>query len=469
MGKNNRERRAAKKKRQRAPSGSGGTGPTRRPFGAGPNPFAGADEQQLHDLVVDQTSMVFWGLITEGTGRIAHPGLGVEVTRYHDELRPPEARAVTERIGEWIDAELPELWARGWMPEDLWQAARRDLRAGEAALLVAVIVEQASRLPSDAPMPGAWRDQLDVLAATTVGVVDADAPGPGGAWFSRCATSAGLAGADLWIAGLMIMRLFVRLPVIEEVLPPPSRWSEKGFMAGAASSSIDDKLLGRVRGLLAKAESTTFTEEADALTAKAQELMARYAIDQVLVERSADQEAPVPKLRRFWLDNPYAEGKSVLVDRVAGANRCSAIYSPGLGFTSVVGFAADLEMVDLLFTSLLVQGSAAVRAAGSVKDPKGHSRTRSFRSTFWLSYAVHIGDRLDSASAHALADAVADHGRSLVPVLVEREQEVQDAMASAFPHVTKRPLRFSNAAGYHAGRLAADQADIGVRDKLDEH
>ena len=41
------------------------------------------------------------------------------------------------------------------------------------------------------------------------------------------------------------------------------------------SARPDEKVLGRVRALLAKAESTTFPEEAEALTAKAQELMAR--------------------------------------------------------------------------------------------------------------------------------------------------------------------------------------------------
>jgi hypothetical protein len=39
-----------------------------------------------------------------------------------------------------------------------------------------------------------------------------------------------------------------------------------------------------VRALLAKAESTTYPEEADALTAKAQELMARHSIDRAMLD-----------------------------------------------------------------------------------------------------------------------------------------------------------------------------------------
>ena len=41
----------------------------------------------------------------------------------------------------------------------------------------------------------------------------------------------------------------------------------------------DPKITERVRALLAKAESTTFPDEAEAFTAKAQELIAQHAID----------------------------------------------------------------------------------------------------------------------------------------------------------------------------------------------
>ena len=48
--------------------------------------------------------------------------------------------------------------------------------------------------------------------------------------------------------------------------------------------SIDNDLLDRVRKLLAKAEDEGCTpEEAEALTAKAAELMARYGIDRALL------------------------------------------------------------------------------------------------------------------------------------------------------------------------------------------
>jgi hypothetical protein len=47
----------------------------------------------------------------------------------------------------------------------------------------------------------------------------------------------------------------------------------------SAPADLDQRMLDRVRALLAKAESTDFPQEADAFTARAQELMARHRID----------------------------------------------------------------------------------------------------------------------------------------------------------------------------------------------
>ena len=52
------------------------------------------------------------------------------------------------------------------------------------------------------------------------------------------------------------------------------------------------RMLDRVRALLAKAESTTFPAEAEALTGKAQELIARHSIDEALLAAAAEPRRP---------------------------------------------------------------------------------------------------------------------------------------------------------------------------------
>ena len=223
------------------------------------------------------------------------------------------------------------------------------------------------------------------------------------------------------------------------------------------------KVLEKVRALLAKAESTTFPEEAEALSAKAQELMARHAIDAAMVGAGAGAGANGPTGVRVPVDDPYAGAKSILLSEVAAANRCRAVWSKGFSFSTVLGFESDLEFVDVLYTSLLVQATSAMVAAGSQVDRTGRSRTRSFRQAFLLAYASRIGPRLREAEAASRAAAAEQYGPALLPVLADRSDAVRAAEAAAFPHLVSRSVSISNAAGWAAGKAAADLASLSGR------
>ena len=253
-----------------------------------------------------------------------------------------------------------------------------------------------------------------------------------------------------------VLALLLSLPVLPRPGAPPSRRPR------------DTRVLEKVRALLAKAESTTFPEEAEALSAKAQELMARHAIDSAMVAAgggAADVEDG-PTGVRVPVDDPYAGAKSILLAEVAGANRCRAVWSKGLGFSTVLGFESDLEFVDVLYTSLLVQATSAMVAAGSQVDRGGRSRTRSFRQAFLLAYASRIGQRLREAEAASRAAAAEEYGEALLPVLADRSAAVKAAEAEAFPHLVSRSVSISNAAGWAAGNAAADLASLSGRTEV---
>lgn len=239
-------------------------------------------------------------------------------------------------------------------------------------------------------------------------------------------------------------------------LPPLPRF---GQPVRAARPGHDTRILEKVRALLAKAESTTFPEEAEALSAKAQELMARHAIDEAMVG-VAEGVGDAPTGVRVPVDDPYAGAKSVLLAEVAGANRCRAVWSKHLGISTVVGFESDLEFVEVLYTSLLVQATSAMVAAGSQVDRSGRSRTRSFRQAFLLAYASRIGHRLRAAEAASRASATEEYGAALVPVLADRSAAVSAARDAAFPGAVSRTVSISSAAGWAAGSAAADLATL---------
>ena len=229
----------------------------------------------------------------------------------------------------------------------------------------------------------------------------------------------------------------------------------------------------RVRALLAKAESTTFPEEAEAFSAKAQELMSRHSIDRAMLDAAAAAEAGTggspsrPLGYRIRVDNPYASPKSILLSQVARANDCTAVWQQHLGQSSVFGFQTDIEAVELLYTSLLVQATAAMVAAGPQVDWRGRSRTRSFRHSFLIAYSARIGQRLREARAAGWAAAGAVYGEAaLAPVLAGRAEAVEEVFRAEFPRTSRQVARVSNSAGLYAGRVAADLAHLSTRPEM---
>jgi len=278
-----------------------------------------------------------------------------------------------------------------------------------------------------------------------------------GPWAAR----EGLALIDALACAIEVLGLLLSLPTLPRLGAGP------GTVRRPPRSAENTRMLEKVRALLAKAESTTFPEEAEALSAKAQELMARHAIDEAMVDAGAGAGVDDgPTGVRVPVDDPYAGAKSILLSEVASANRCRAVWSKGYGFSTVVGFESDLEFVDVLYTSLLVQATSAMVAAGSQFDRSGRSRTRSFRQAFLLAYATRIGQRLRAAEAAGRAAAAEEYGAALLPVLADRSAAVKAAEAAAFPGAVSRSVSVSNAAGWAAGSAAADLASLSGRTEV---
>lgn len=236
------------------------------------------------------------------------------------------------------------------------------------------------------------------------------------------------------------------------------------------NGQVDEGVLTKVRALLAKAESTNFEHEAEALTAKAQELMARYAIDEALANGSAGGGREAPQVRQVVVEDPYARAKSLLLGIVALANNVRAVRHHHGRLVTLVGFDADLEAVDVIFTSLVMQASRSMLARGQVRDARGRSRTRSFRHSFYIAFAGRIHERLQAAALSARMDAERDLGRDLLPVLAGRRDEVDEATAKLFPRLVQaRRSSVTNIDGWIAGRTAAEVATLGpLRARLGE-
>ncbi|MFD6531959.1 DUF2786 domain-containing protein [Streptomyces sp. NPDC060184] len=359
----------------------------------------------------------------------------------------PDADDDAHRRGEEF---LRRAWARGWQPADVVRFVRRELDEERAALAATLI---AAETTAYATLPPRWSGQLAELPPP----VPRNRP-------DRFSYASAL---------LELYRLLLRLPAVEAVGPPPG-----GSPAGAGPlpppAHDEPRMLTRIRALLAKAEATDYPEEAEALTTKAQELMARHSIDEALLAartHSGDQ----PGACRIGVDAPYETAKAILLDAVASANRCRAVWNSDLGFTTVVGFEPDLEAVELLFTSLLVQGTSAMARAEAGQRAGGRKRTKTFRQSFLMAYAQRLGSRLaaDTARVTAQAEAAgADGGGAdgpgndaLLPVLAARDVAVSGAAERMFPKTTTTRVRgATDLDGWTHGTEAADRARVGGRE-----
>jgi len=339
---------------------------------------------------------------------------------------------------------LERVFPNGWLPEDLYQAGRRTVDDFGLSYLVDVIaVYLAPYAPATvSPM---WQDQLEQLGVTV--------------WWSPAAPHLGqwaakhlLILSEALTTVVETLGFLMKLHPVERIAPLPGAARPRGT---THHHGAGEKLLGKIRALLAKAESSSFPEEAEALSAKAQQLMTRHALDRVLVDADTSVAGDVTT-HRLWLDTPYVEAKSLLVNVVAKANRCRAIFHPAWGFVSVLGDENDVESVELLTTSLLVQATRAMVASGGKAARNEHSRSRAYRKSFLVAYAARIGERLEEAAEATIAQAH-DSAR-LLPVLASQQRQVDTAFEVMFPAVVGKRVSVSSHQGWGAGQAAADRA-----------
>ena len=357
---------------------------------------------------------------------------------------------------EWaLLMQLTRLWEVGWQPLEVHREMRRSGGTTAARLgVVAIDASHASFAPEE--LDARWRSQLVDLGAT------GSTPQTG--WLE------GLGRARVsWTAllddAVCLNGVLGRLPAIEVLVPPP------GAPAGTssfASAPADEPVLGKIRALLAQAESTPYEAEAETFTAKAHRLMAQHAIDAARLAAASGTPDERPRTVRIPVDDPYAGVKSWLLQVVAESARCRAVWSAGIGLSTVAGFASDVAAVELLFTSLLVQAQAAMTDAARTAPPGARTRSRGYRSSFLQAYVARIADRLAEINAAVMAGEEAEHGSALVPVLEERARAVDEVIDALFPKVGDLRLRGGqDPLGWAGGRQAADLAKLNAAELHD--
>jgi Protein of unknown function (DUF2786) len=215
--------------------------------------------------------------------------------------------------------------------------------------------------------------------------------------------------------------------------------------------------------LLAKAEAQGVTlAEAEALTAKAAELMARYGIDRALLAAERpDTDRPADRV--IEIANPWARIQGHLLCGLASAMRCQSVILPGSGPGTRIhmfGFASDIERTEILYTSLLVQMWQGLVAAPAPSSSRG---LRAWRRSWLLGFVTAVVSRVQAAEEQAVskvADSAPGGSGAAALVLADREQIVRRNIEQAYP-VTRRSRVTYTGSGYGDGFAKGSQADLG--------
>jgi hypothetical protein len=345
---------------------------------------------------------------------------------------------VARRLDSLLQSDIAGVLDSGWVPDEISRIVRRRAGATAAFIMAGPLAEVALRPPRDGgPVSASAR-------ARSVRKLDP----------ASSSWKADLSGA---IAAFSVLE---HLPVLPDL-------GSFGSRTRKVRSDEEERVFTRIRGLLSKAESSDFAEEADAFMAKAQELMTRYCIDRTMVDADTGGDGP-PRVeaRRVWLEDPYLQAKALLLANVASANRSRAVIDPELGYSTLVGHPEDLEATDLLFTSLLVQATQRITALGNDPTFGRRSRKPSYRRSFFVAYAGRIGSRLREANDAATIVADEALGNRLLPVLARREEQLDAAVGTLFGELGELNFSLTDVAGWVAGKAAADMAELAVHEKL---
>lgn len=251
-----------------------------------------------------------------------------------------------------------------------------------------------------------------------------------------------------------------------------------------------------VAKMIAKAESTTFPEEAETFFAKAQAVMTEWAITEAMLDELAGKSRDEIEQHTFTHGGYYAADKGNLTWVVLRANGCRGVYSRSGEWTNTVeidgkqfkmwyritatGYRSDLDRVLRLESSLQLEMALRLSEWWRTEDRSWMSKTQNVRArqSFMEGFASGVSTKFAEATRHgreAAAKAAAERNTttqaeataSVALVVRSRAEKIDEWMDNHYGKLGKgrASYRKSDSSARSAGHEAGRRADVG-QDRL---
>lgn len=230
-------------------------------------------------------------------------------------------------------------------------------------------------------------------------------------------------------------------------------------------SENNDKVFGRIRGLLAKAESVSGTPEADTFRAKAFELMAKYGVSEMDAHRAGETTGSGDLLRvTFAVPDPFAYERMILLAGISAALHCSNVRTNDHEVV-MFGTRRNIERVKVLHTILSQQMLSEVQKTvppspfGRGTGNNGQGAFHEHRASWMRGFAQKVYERLMEAESNAAQSS--QNPEATTALVKDDKQRARSAANKAFPNLTNAVVK-SGGTGYKDGARVAGRADIGA-------
>lgn len=246
------------------------------------------------------------------------------------------------------------------------------------------------------------------------------------------------------------------------------------------TEDVQETYADKIAKLLRKAETTDSATEADALNAKAQQLMVKYQItDELLAQAEGRERTEKIVQETIRYRGVFHRALFNIGWAITKSNDCRGLINLHTNDTEllIVGFESDVAHVKMLDMSLQIQASTAMQRWYRGQDVTGLTPMQKYkmRREFFMAFARGLDVKLQRARAAGINEAVVDEAaRSGVAadqvkhstdlVLVSKQRRVDEWMDSTYGGTlrqTRRNYASGGIAARQAGYAAGMSADVG--------